>query len=261
MYLKKKTQIFYLLLLFLLNNKLISQIIYTDIPDTTPNATYTLDLNNDTIDDFIIQYEMSFKLMCYPLNNNAYLGEFNGSEHLPWALSLSNSICNSQETWYDSTNPGTLAWGTSIGHWIGETNKYLALKINVGTNTYYGWARLDLFANSGSFTLKDYAYESTPNTCIDAGQTILGINENVNNVISSVLPNPFNNTTTIQTVRDLNNVTLTIYNSFGKMVKQVTNISGQSVSISRDNLISGLYLIRLSEENRIIAIEKLLIID
>jgi hypothetical protein len=39
----------------------------------------------------------------------------------------------------------------------------------------------------------------------------------------------------------------------------VKNISGQTVSLSRDNLPSGVYFIRLTEEKKIIAVEKLII--
>jgi hypothetical protein len=260
-FLKKVASLCCLLLLFVINSKLYSQIIYTDIPDATPSATYPLDLNNDTIIDFLIQFDLGDKVMCKPQNSNAYSGEFVGGVYFPWALSASINICDSLITWYDSSNPGTMAWGTSIGHWVGETNKYLALKLIVGTNTYYGWARLDVLSTSTSFTIKDYAYESTPNACIQSGQTILGINENSNKDIISVFPNPFISSTTIQTIGNLKNATLTIYNSFGQTLKQVKNISGQTVSLSRDNLASGLYFIRLTEENKIIATEKLIITD
>jgi Secretion system C-terminal sorting domain len=258
---KKMASLCCLLILVIFNSRLYSQIIYTDIPDATPNASYALDLNNDFIVDFIIQFDMIDKLMCKPQNNNAYSGNLVGGVHLPWAVSPSNNICDSLVTWYDSSNPGTMAWGTSIGYWVGETNKYLALKLIVGTNTYYGWARLDLLATSTSFTIKDYAYQSTPNTCIQAGRTILGINENTTKNIFSIFPNPFISSTTIQTIGNLKNATLTICNSYGQTVKQVKNISGQTVSLSRDNLPSGLYFIRLTEENKIIAVDKLLITD
>ena len=250
-----------LLILSVFNSRLYSQIIYTDIPDTTPNATYPLDLNNDTVVDFLIQFDFGDKVMCKPQNNNAYSGSFDGGEYLPWALSASNTICDTLATWYESNNPGLMAWGTNIGHWVGETNKYLALKLIVGTNTYFGWARLDLLATSTSFTIKDYAYESSPNACIHSGQTILGINENSNKNIFSVFPNPFISSTTIQTIGNLKNATLTIYNSYGQILKHVKNISGQAISLSRDNLPNGLYFYRLTEENQIIAVEKLIITD
>jgi hypothetical protein len=260
-FLKKMASLCCLLTLFVFSISLYSQIIYTDIPDATPNVTYPLDLNNDTIVDFLIQFDLGDKVMCKPQNNNAYSGNFASGLHLPWALSASNSICDSLATWYDSNNPGTMAWGTSIGYWVGETNKYLALKLIVGSNTYYGWARIDLLATSTSFTIKDYAYESTPNACIQSGQTILGTNENSNKNIFSIFPNPFISSTTIQTIGSLKNATLIIYNSYGQTLKQVKNISGQTVSLSRDKLPSGLYFIRLTEENKIIAVEKLIITD
>ena len=258
---KKVASFCCLLIVFIFNSRSFSQIIYTDIPDATPNATYPLDLNNDTIVDFLIQFDLGDKVMCKPQNNNAYSGNFVGGEPLPWALSASMSICDTLATWYDSDNPGTMAWGTSIGYWVGETNKYLALKLFVGTNTYYGWARFDLPATSTSFTIKDYAFESTPNTCIQSGQTIIGINENLNKNIFSIFPNPFISSTTIQANGNLKNATLTIYNLYGQTLKQLNNISGLAVSLFRDNLPSGLYFIRLTEENRIIAVEKLIITD
>jgi len=261
---KKVTTLSVLLLMFFVNSKLYSQIIYTDIPDATPNATYPLDLNNDNVVDFIIPFRGSagaFGVMCNPQNNNAYSGNFVSGMYLPWALSTSTSICASLTTWYDFNNPGTLALGTSIGYWVGASDKYLALKLIVGTNIYYGWARFDILANSGSFTIKDYAYESTPNGCIQSGQNNLGGNEISKNNNYTIFPNPFNTDTTIQTIDNFKNVTLLIYNSYGQEVRQVNNLEGQSISLHRDNLPSGLYYIKLTEKNKVIATEKIIIKD
>lgn len=257
---RKVAFLYCLIILSGISNRLYSQIIYTDISDATPNASYSLDLNNDLIVDFIIQFDMIDKVLCKPQDNNAYSGDFTAGEYLPWALSQSTSICNSL-TWYDSSNPGTMAWGTGIGYWPGETNKYLALKLIVGTNTYFGWARLDFIPTSSSFIIKDYAYESTPNACILSGKTSIGFNENINKKLVSIFPNPLISTSTIQTTNYLKNASLTICNSYGQKVKQVNNISGQTISLSRDNLPGGLYYIRLTEENKIIAVEKLIITD
>lgn len=262
-FLKKLAFNFCILILLVFNNNLSAQIIYTDIADETPNATYPLDLNNDSIVDFVIHFGGSgstIGVICSPQNNNAYAGNFVDGVHLPWALSASNNICDTLSTWYDSNNPGTMGLGTSIGYWPSATNKYLALKIIVGTNTYYGWARFDLLAISSSFTIKDYAYESTPNACIQSGKTNLDSNENSNKNIS-VFPNPFISSTTIQTISNLKNATLTIYNSYGKALKQMKNISGKTISLFRENLPSGVYFIRLTDENKMIAAEKLIIID
>ena len=264
LFLKKVTSLCCLLLLFTFSSGLNAQIIYTDIPDATPNATYPLDLNNDGIVDFMIQFGGSagtVGVMCYPQNNNAYSGDFIGGVHLPWALPASFTICDTLATWYESNNPGTMALGANIGYWVGETNKYLALKLIVETNTYYGWARLDVHPTSASFTIKDYAYVSTPNDCIQSGQSSAGINENADEKFLSIFPNPFISSSTIQTKGNLKNASLTIYNSNGQTLKQIKNISGQTVSLTRDNLPSGLYFMKLTEENKIIALEKLIITD
>ena len=261
---KRVTTLCIILILFFVNSKLYSQIIYTDVPDATPNATYSLDLNNDTVVDFIIYFGGSAStigVMCNPQNNNAYSGNFVNGTYLPWALSTSNTLCASLATWYDFNNPGTLALGTNIGYWVGASDKYLALKLIVGTNTYYGWARIDILANSASFTIKDYAYESTPNVCIQSGQNNLDINEYSEKKHYSIFPNPFVTSTTIRTIENLVNANLIIYNSSGQIVKELKNLSGQTVFLSRDNLSSGLYYIKLTEENKLVALEKILITD
>lgn len=261
-FLKNVALLFCFLMLFSFNNNLNAQIIYTDIIDATPSATYPLDLNNDNQTDFMIQFGGSAGMVgviCYPQNNNAYAGNFLIDTYLPYALSESDNICDSLSTWYDANNPGTMAMGSSIGNWVGVTDKYLALKLIVGGNTFFGWARFDILESSASFTIKDYAFESTPNTCIQAGQTSLGINENSNKSDFSIFPNPCNSSTTIKTIVNLNNATITIYNAFGQALKQVKNISGQTISLYRENLPSGFYFIGLTEENKIISFEKLII--
>jgi Secretion system C-terminal sorting domain len=261
LFLKNTATIFCLLILSVCYSNASAQIIYTDIPDATPNATYPLDLNNDAIDDFVIQMGAINKVVCYPQNNNAYAGEFINGTYLPWAMSQSDNICPSLATWYGSNNPGTMALGTSTGHWVGQTDKYLALKLIVGTNTYYGWVRLDVLATSSSFTIKDYAYESTPNICIKAGQTLRGINEQTSKNIISLFPNPFSTQTTLHTDIFLHNATLTIYNCFGQTVKEMKNISGKTFPLFRNNLPRGFYFVRLKEDNKTFYTNKIIISD
>ncbi len=252
-----------LLILLFVNTSVRAQIVYTDIPDATPNATFSLDLNNDGNVDFMLQFGGSagnIGVLCYPQLNNAYAGNLVGSDYLPWALSASTSICDSLSTWYGTNYPGTMALGANIGYWPGAIDRYLALKLIVGTNTYFGWVRLDVVPASTSFTVKDYAYNSTPNDCIQAGQTTLGV-EDLSLGSYSISPNPFTCSTTVQTSGNLTNASLTISNAYGQTILQINNISGQSVTFSRDDLPSGLYFIELTNENKIIAIEKVLITD
>ena len=59
----------------------------------------------------------------------------------------------------------------SVGQFPGAGDKFLGVKFTVGANTHYGWVRLDMSANSASITIKDFAFQATPNTPILAGDT------------------------------------------------------------------------------------------
>lgn len=86
------------------------------------------------------------------------------------------------------------------------------------------------------------------------------INNNLPEQIT-IFPSPFSNQATIQTDRIFKNVTLTLYNSCGQKVKQIKKISGQTITLHRDNLAGGLYFYRLIQDNRIISAGKFVISD
>jgi hypothetical protein len=77
----------------------------------------------------------------------------------------------------------------------------------------------------------------------------------------TILPNPFASQTTLRTDKALANATLTLYNALGQQVKQVNNINGQTLTLNRDNLSSGLYYLQLLQDNQTIATDKLVITD
>lgn len=72
------------------------------------------------------------------------------------------------------------------------------------------------------------------------------------NPILNVHPNPAASETTI-TSSLLENSDLTIFDARGKMVKQINGIQSQTITLFRDNLPNGIYFIRLSQVNKIIA--------
>lgn len=76
-----------------------------------------------------------------------------------------------------------------------------------------------------------------------------------------IYPNPFSAHTTLKAVSPFNNATLIVYNSFGQEVKQLNNISGQSITLHRNDLPSGLYFIRVMQDNKIFVTDKLVITD
>ena len=74
-------------------------------------------------------------------------------------------------------------------------------------------------------------------------------------------PNPLSSSTTLHSNKLLKDATLTLYNSYGQKVKEIKNISGHTVILSRDNLSSGLYFVHLTQDNQVITTKKLIIID
>jgi len=80
------------------------------------------------------------------------------------------------------------------------------------------------------------------------------------NLIFDIYPNPFSGEATFHTSAALRNARLMIYNS-QQLVKQIDGISDQTFTFNRENLSSGLYWIKLVQENRVIAIRKLIITD
>jgi len=90
------------------------------------------------------------------------------------ALNLNDPINASTTTWHpmSSTNPQMyqLFNGIGSGTWSGAQDKYLGVRFITGANTYYGWIRFTFSSTQNMYTIKDYAYESTPNQGILAGQ-------------------------------------------------------------------------------------------
>jgi hypothetical protein len=175
-----------------------AQIIYTDIiPDHTVTAggsNYALDLNNDGTVDFNFQivnsgysYASTYGTYGYQVSgigvvaSNSNNGALTDSSSYPYALSSGVAINNagsfnssgalfvnySSFSIYGSSTSST---NSSFGNWSGATDKYLGLKVQVGSNSYYGWARLTVLSDT-QFVIKDYAIESIAGNSINAGDT------------------------------------------------------------------------------------------
>lgn len=169
--------------LFAVSNMANAQVTYTDIdPDyagAENGATYDLDLNNDGIVDFKINYTSngpSFKLMINANSSNAIAGTYlNPPYKYPSVLEANAEIgADFPFTWVTG-NYQTLAtsgyFGAPYGYWFGAVDGYMGLRLKLGTSDYYGWLRMDVAENGRSFLVKDYAYESTPGDSILAGNT------------------------------------------------------------------------------------------
>jgi Secretion system C-terminal sorting domain len=97
-----------------------------------------------------------------------------------------------------------------------------------------------------------YVYQNNFSTAINELNKITAI---------SVFPNPFSSSTTLQLSQVLNSGTLTIYNLYGQPVQRIDNLNGKTIMFNRTNMAPGLYFVQVSQDNKIIASDKILIKD
>jgi uncharacterized repeat protein (TIGR03803 family) len=105
------------------------------------------------------------------------------------------------------------------------------------------------------------AHGCTDSVCHTIHITTLSVDDEKNKSFHTISPNPFSGQTTLQANDRFENASLVIFNSIGQLVKQMDDLSGETIIFDRDNLPEGLYFIRLTQGNKVIAMDKLLITD
>jgi hypothetical protein len=77
---------------------------------------------------------------------------------------------------------------------------------------------------------------------------VTGIEEITEQFPAKIFPNPFSSLTTIAFTKEQKNATIKITDMFGKEMKTI-HFSGKQISIERENLPAGVYLIQLLGED------------
>ncbi|MEY2716259.1 MAG: hypothetical protein RIT24_2602, partial [Planctomycetota bacterium] len=73
---------------------------------------------------------------------------------------------------YGSYGAGTAQFGSYEGAWRLNASNYIGFKFRTADGSlHYGWARIAVGASSFERVLAEYAYETTPDTCIAVGAT------------------------------------------------------------------------------------------
>lgn len=243
-----------------------AQVVYTDVdPDLTDDAVnngglvaYGVDIDNDTNFDYILAARdttiggtsprVRFTLIApYGTAGNAIAGETPSGYDYALALN-SNDMIDNTLNWIAATN--TMAYNVDSSNpynenWNGVTDKYLGLQFNTGGNTYYGWARLDVQAIGDVFTLKDYAYESTPNTGILAGDMgPAGIDDaSMEQLVHFI--NQANNTVLVKVNGELTNGVVNVVSTSGAVVA-TGNVENGTYTVDMNGLTAGVYMINVT---------------
>jgi len=245
-------------------NSASGQIVHNDIPDyngvsSDPRDEFIIDLNGDLTDDFnIVGGTVSSGAYgyvgVYPITTSAasFLGSMPGSFAYPLAMSFNDTISSGQSQWFGA-NFGTMNFascflGGGASNWCGVTDRYLGLRVNIANGpgtlddeVFYGWVRLDVSLDAFSFVIKEYAYNSTSGDPITAGQTTLGIEDNVLSQVKVVALNK----------------SIGLYNLQDTSRYSVINMTGQQVLkgetqnrdyvIEAPTLASGVYIVELND--------------
>lgn len=157
---------------------------------------------------------------------------------------------------------------------VQEANGFSILKGN-SNGTFDPYQHFSAMSTPNTLVIEDFnedtkidviipsAYLGSPLIAMNLNCTITGINNIFQNANASIniSPNPFNNFTGIQWNPALENVSLSVFNTYGQRVKQIKNISGQTFILFCDNLPCGLYFLRLTHNKKIITTKKLIITD
>jgi hypothetical protein len=235
-----------------------AQIVYTDVnPDFAHpgnEIAYGLDLNNDANFDFAMfsadTVVSSGARIRYTViapygtaaASNAIAGE--SPSGYDYALALnSGDMIDATLNWIAATN--TMAYNVDSNNpynenWNGVTDKYLGLKFVVAGNTHYGWARLDVQAVADVWTLKDYAFNATPDGALEAGQ-MAGVNTMELESLVHFVNQP-NNTVKVIVNGGLTDGAIALVSTNGQTIS-TGNVDSSEFIVDLNGLSAGIYVI------------------
>jgi len=210
-------------------------------------------------------------------NNNEYGIEFSPDNSKLYITNLSGifqfDISSGLEATINSTKtqitnatclPGPLQLGPDGKIYVARCTNFMGVinsPNNSGTSCNFDANSIDISPGVNNTSLPAFiaGFHYKNNQIPDC--LALGIENDFEPLTHTIFPNPFSLWTTLQTDRIFKNATLTVYNAFGQIVRQLNNLTGRTIIFYRDNLPCGIYLARLEEDNNIIATGKLIITD
>ncbi len=255
-----------------------AQIVYTDPADVTIDddnnanglSAIGLDMDNDAAFDFIFGsrdttinvyggVDVRYTLVAPAVAGNAIAfastSTYNGNTYYQAAAMNNGDGINNTLNWASTTQ--TMAqevnflsypqYNYTLGFWNGVTDKYLGLRFTTGANTYYGWARLDVSSVADVFTLKDYAYNSTADAAINAGDMgSASLSEaDIDALVHFI--NQKNNTVLVKVNGELSNGVVNVVSTSGQVV-QTGNVENGTFVVNMNGLTAGVYMINVTFE-------------
>ncbi len=223
-------------------------VVYVDIEDKTTNASnswnfFRIEVGDDNgFGGWFSNSSLRFvtygkDLVCQGTTSNVTLiGE--GIE-----VGASNNFVSNSNSFVVSSS--------SYSSWNGKSG-YIGFKFLIGGKTHYGWFYATVANNGLSYTIKDYAYNTTENQgLVTKRPSAFKLNASENEV--NLYPNPFKNTFTIDVSKlDSDRVTVSVYDILGKKLTH-RNYSKNPGKITLGEQIkeSGNYFIKIQTNTKV----------
>lgn len=238
---KKTTLLFLVFAGFFGAQNVNAAIVYNNGADQTlaSGGTLTIDFNNDGTPEYTFQ-DMGFGGAVQPgimfATANHHLTTVSTGEwdvlrgvNAGFTIDAFAGFFDMGDAYVD---PG---WATTM---FPTTDTYIGAQFRIGTSDYFGWILVNWNAN-GTFIVKSFAYESTPNTAITAGATgqSAALSENAA-VDFELYPNPANSTITLS-VDEPTSVTIT--DVLGNTLE--TRFVSQAETLDLTSYTAGIYFV------------------
>jgi hypothetical protein len=188
-----KKKVLSLFTLFVINQSVNAAIVYTNMADIqmSSGVTAAINMDNSGSAEYSFTNDFGSPYIMFGLNN--HLGTVSLNE---WDVIKGfdlNTVINASTGFYDQGDGGVNPGWEQTYTFPSSVDKYLACKFNIGASTYFGWIRVQL--NGTTLTFKDYAYNNSANTAINAGDMGSSVV-----LVSSITVSGNANATTISTM-------------------------------------------------------------
>jgi len=240
------------------------QIVYTDVdPDEVIElgGSFNVDLNGDGIGDFnpqVFDAAGGAGAVIFPTssgsnanqgsNGNGFVGVTAGAYEYPSNLSA-GALINEDANFITDARGDLNFYSCSFTNsqfCDGTVDGFLGVSFELDGNTHYGWIRVDVGASGTPITVKDFAFNATPDTAIAAGeQNTAGVEDQAFEGFTHFVDG--NNNLNLSARTAIESVTL--HNVLGQQVIS-QKLSNTDETVQLSSLKSGVYVATVVLEGR-----------
>lgn len=228
------------------------QVVYTDVdPDVVLDlaGTFSVDFVGDGVEKVSISNPDGLAngraALAFPSSGGAFVGFEAGGFQYPSLLADGDAIDGTTLT-LDGTRGDLNYYGCAYSNsqWCDDvTDGYLGVKFTFAGNTHYGWIRMDTDVGGDDLMIvKGYAFESTPDTPIAAGDEgpVAGVNDQAFANFNFFVNNEQLNLSAANAMSDV-----TVYTILGQQVAN-QKLSGTNETVNIAALSTGIYVAKVS---------------